>query len=124
MQRDPRLYLHDMAECVRFLQSLANKHSKSDYASDRMLRSAIEREFITLGEAMSCVRRDHPQLAARIEFCRFIIDFRNVLVHGYFRLDPDVVWQTLTEDLAPLAEQIEGLLSEFAAPDDTPAASI
>jgi uncharacterized protein with HEPN domain len=39
-----------------------------------------------------------------------MIGMRNRLVHAYFEIDYDQVWQTLTEDLPVLVEQLEGVL--------------
>jgi len=41
-----------------------------------------------------------------------MIGMRHRLVHAYFEIDYDQIWSTLTEDLAPLIEQIEAILTE------------
>ena len=53
------------------------------FSKDFDKRSAVERWFITIGEAMRRLREHHPELATRIPDISDIIDFRNVLVHNY-----------------------------------------
>lgn len=57
------------------------------FRGDRLLRAAVEREFITIGEAVSQLSRSDAETAARITLHRRIIAFRNILVHGYRQVD-------------------------------------
>jgi uncharacterized protein with HEPN domain len=52
-----------------------------------MLRSAVERQFEIIGEALSQLAKIDPAVAARIPDLRRIVGFRNVLIHGYDRMD-------------------------------------
>lgn len=56
--------------------------------------------------------RAHPDVAARITDWRDIIDFRNLLVHGYDVINDRLVWETVTEDLPVLRREVEALLAE------------
>ena len=58
-----------------------------DYLDNRMLRSAVERQFEIIGEALSQLAKIDPAVAARIPDLRRIVGFRNVLIHGYDRMD-------------------------------------
>jgi uncharacterized protein with HEPN domain len=51
-----------------------------------LIRSAVEREFITIGEALKVLSFRDPQLFAAIPEGRQIIDFRNLLTHEYLPL--------------------------------------
>lgn len=55
------------------------------YLSDEDLRFAIERNLITIGEAMVCVRDHDPETLVRIPDYRGAIGLRNVVVHDYHR---------------------------------------
>ena len=81
-----------------------------DYENDVMLRSAVERQFEIIGEAMvNLTRIDEPAVAQITEFRR-IINFRNILIHNYTNIDNRVVWETLETDIPILSQEVESLL--------------
>jgi uncharacterized protein with HEPN domain len=77
-----------------------------------MLRAAVERQFILIGEALSRLEKLDPPLAAQIADFRKIIGFRNVLVHGYEAIDDQIVWSTIQQHLPVLRQQVESLLTQ------------
>lgn len=81
--------------------------------ADDMLRSAVERQFEIIGEAVNQFTRAAPALADRIPDVRQIIDFRNVLIHGYAGINHRTVWRTIQEDLRRFRSHLTQLLSEL-----------
>ncbi|MDX2257649.1 MAG: HepT-like ribonuclease domain-containing protein [Hyphomicrobiaceae bacterium] len=69
--------------------------TRQDLADDLLLRSAVERQFEILGEALRRLALIDPIVAGRITEHRRIIDFRNAIAHGYDSIDPDIVWQAV-----------------------------
>lgn len=101
-----------MREAARLLASFSDGKTYEDYTADAMLRSAVERQFEILGEALAQLSRRDPELADRIGERRRIIAFRNVLIHGYASVDDRIVWGVLARDLPDLPRQVEELLEE------------
>ena len=85
------------------------------FSKDFDKRSAVERWFITIGEAMRRLREHHPELATRIPDISDIIDFRNVLVHNYDDLEETIIWSTITDDLPLLYRTVCDLMNELDA---------
>lgn len=77
-----------------------------------MLRSAVERPFTVIGEAVNGLARTDPSTAARISAYRRMIAFRNVLIHGYADVDDKLVWDVVETNLPLLARETTELLSE------------
>ena len=75
-----------------------------------MLRSAVERQFEIIGEALRKLAKDDPETAGRIAEHQRIISFRNILIHGYAEIDDRLVWDILRSKLPKLLEQVESLL--------------
>lgn len=73
------------------------------------LRSAVERQFEILGEALHRLSRQAPEVAARITGVSHMIAFRHILVHGYDVVDPEILWDIIPQDLPVLCEQAEAL---------------
>ncbi|MFH0810944.1 MAG: HepT-like ribonuclease domain-containing protein [Pseudomonadota bacterium] len=82
-QRDPNKYLFDIAEAVVLLRQFTAGKTFGDYQDNPLLRSAVERQFEIVGEALNQLGRFNPELLSRISDARRIIAFRNVLVHAY-----------------------------------------
>ena len=104
--RDVRVYLHDVVTAAVAIRSFINGRSAADYRNDLLLRSAVERQFEILGEALSRALRAAPDVAASIPAVRGAIDFRNVIAHEYEALSPATVWDIARNELPALAEQV------------------
>lgn len=107
-----RKYLFDIQQACLHLVAFTEGKSASDYASSVMLRSAVERQFEIIGEALSQMIKKDPSLAAHITDDKRIIAFRNRLIHGYADTDNDVVWGIVEKNLPLLQREVESLLSD------------
>lgn len=103
-------YLWDIQEAAAAVTQFTEGRSLEDFLGDRMLRSAVEREMITVGEAIAALDRHAPEIAAQITEHDQVIGFRNVLVHGYDDVDYENVWSIITSKLPILVEEVRGLL--------------
>jgi uncharacterized protein with HEPN domain len=74
-----------------------------------MLRSAVERQFEIVGEALNRLSGEDAALAAQIPELGRIVAFRNILIHGYAEIDDALVWQVVTDKLP----ELEGVLAEL-----------
>src|SRR3990170_8908376 len=89
MQLEAKKYLYDISEAGRLIASFTQDKAFADYERDAMLRSAVERQFEIIGEALAQLARLEQGLAERISDHRRIIAFRNILIHGYPGGRPD-----------------------------------
>ena len=76
MQHDPRAWLWDVRLAADSIAAFVQGRSFADYAADLMLRSAVERQFAIIGEALSQLARVDQGLASRILELRRVIAFR------------------------------------------------
>ena len=105
-------WLNDILDGCDFIQSTAQGRTLADYERDRLLRSAIERNFEIIGEALNRIDKTDSATAKRIPEHPEIIGFRNVLIHGYDSVDHSRVWQIIQADVPGLREQVAGILRE------------
>lgn len=106
-------YLTDIQEACSLIHEFTLGRTFEEYYADIMRRSAVERQFAIVGEALSQMLRLAPELADRITESARIIGFRNQLIHGYGRIADDVVWLVVEEYLPALRQEIEQLLAEI-----------
>jgi uncharacterized protein with HEPN domain len=102
MQRDDRAYLNDVIEACAAIESALSGLDLLAYRASRLVRSAAEREFMIVGEAITVLSRSSPQLVTRITHARRIIDFRNQLAHEHPHVDDTVVWLIAEHDVPVL----------------------
>lgn len=112
MQREARKYLYDIQEAAALIAEFTDGRDFQAYLADRMLRAAVEREFVTIGEALGRLAKLDPALAARISEHRRIIAFRNVLIHGYASVNDRLVWGVVETNLSVLRQEVDQLLDE------------
>lgn len=102
-------YLWDMREAARGILRFIAGETLAAFAAKEMLRYAVERQFIVIGEAARRVsgacKEAHPEVA-----WREVIALRNVLTHEYGEIAVERVWLTATEDLPKLLAQLESLV--------------
>ncbi|MFA5897197.1 MAG: HepT-like ribonuclease domain-containing protein [Thermoplasmata archaeon] len=110
--RDPRVYLHDIAQACELVLEFTKGKSFSDYASDPMLRAAVEREFEIMGEALRQALLCREDLGERISQADRVVAFRNRLIHGYATVSDEVVWGVVETGLPRLHEEVRALLEE------------
>lgn len=128
MRLETSKYLQDIRAAADLIATFTAGKSFSDYAAEQMLRSAVERQFEIIGEAMGRLAQLDRGLAESIPRYRSIVAFRNVLIHGYASVDDRIVWgivegevPALRTKVAELLESATGTAEEKAdVPRDTP----
>jgi len=108
MRRDDALLLDMLLACrklVRFTQGL----TADAFQQNELVQSAVIREFQVLGDAARLVtdatEQNHPQIPWRA-----IAGMRNRLVHAYFDIRLDAVWDTVQNDIPQLLTTLESVL--------------
>ena len=87
MRLESKKFLFDIQQaCIRIVKFVSGK-SYSDYETDDYFRSAVERQFEIIGEAISQLHKIDAETAERIPEYKKIIVFRNILIHGYASIE-------------------------------------
>ncbi|MDI6450068.1 HepT-like ribonuclease domain-containing protein [Anaerobaca lacustris] len=110
MRPESRKYLYDILQACETLSQFVEGKRFADYDSDLLLRSAVERQLMIVGEALSQATRMDEELADHIENARDIINLRNVIVHGYTVVENETIWGILQADVPKLRNQVARLL--------------
>jgi uncharacterized protein with HEPN domain len=112
MPRESKKHLFDIAQAAELLTQFTKGKTLEDYTTDAFLRSAVERQFEIIGEALNRLLHDDPETADRITGYRRIIAFRNFLTHVYHAISNETVWDILQTKLPVLRNEVEALLKE------------
>jgi uncharacterized protein with HEPN domain len=111
LPRNVRKYLFDIQEACQQLADFTAGKSFTEYASDALLQSAVERQFEIIGEALRQAIDCDPSVATAISDTGKIIAFRNRLIHGYASVSSEVVWGILERNLPVLRQEVAFLLT-------------
>lgn len=112
MYGDAAKLIWDAQQALQRIQRFVARQDFAAYQSDELLRSAVERQFEILGEALNQLSRLDPNMAKKIPDLPRIVAFRNILIHGYASVDDRLVWGVVESRLEPLLDVIAALLSE------------
>ncbi|MCA1703999.1 MAG: DUF86 domain-containing protein [Actinobacteria bacterium] len=111
MRPDPRKYVWDALRAAGLVHDFTRGQSFADYQCNAMLRSAVERQFEIIGEALNQLSKVDPVAASHIPELQRIVAFRNILIHGYAIVDDALVWQVLVDKLPGLQQALDELLN-------------
>ena len=112
MHADATKLIWDAQQALQRIKRFVTRKDFAAYQSDELLRSAVERQFEILGEALNQLSRLDPDMAERIPELPRIVAFRNILIHGYASVDDRLVWGVVESRLEPLLDVIAALISE------------
>jgi len=108
MPHSARKLLLDVSLACQEIMEFTEEKSYEDFQEDRLLQLAIEREFEIIGEALFRLEKVDPEtLADKIPEYRKIIDFRNILAHGYDIIDVAAMWDFVQNRVPELLEKIQ-----------------
>ena len=110
MNASDRIRLQHMLDVAREAISFASGKTRESLDDDRMLSLALIKDIEIIGEAASRVTEEIQQAHSHIPW-HAIIGMRNWLIHVYFDIDLDLVWDTITSDLPALVTQLEQILA-------------
>jgi len=111
--RDHMERLRDMLEAIENIERYATQ-GKEAFEKDELLQSWIVRHLQIIGEAARVMPQDLIDKTPHIPWSK-MIGMRNILVHDYFRIDTEIVWQVVERDLQDLKFLPQVLLEELSA---------
>lgn len=109
--RDPRERLRDILEAIAAIERYSDR-GKAAFDQDELLQNWFLRHLQIIGEAARALPDEVRSLDPGIPWSK-ISGMRSILVHGYFEIDTDVVWETVSRDVPLLKLAIERLLAKL-----------
>jgi len=106
MQKHDAVRLRHMLDAGREALQFARGRNRSDLDRDRMLVLALVKDIEIIGEAASQVSEETRSQLPGLPWADMIA-MRHRLVHAYFEINLDILWQTVQQDLPPLVTALE-----------------
>ena len=110
-RRTDELYIHDIVESIEHIESFIHGLTFDTFSRDAKSIHAVVRCIEIIGEASVHVSEEYRKSHALILWKR-MIGMRNKMIHEYFGINMEHVWNTIEEDLPSLKEKIRSLLDD------------
>jgi len=98
--------LEHILESIDNIFEFTKEVTYNDLITNKLLNFAVVKNLEIIGEASYRItkefRANHPEIEWRV-----IIDLRHVLVHGYYKIKQEIIWDIIQKDLLPLREKIQ-----------------
>lgn len=111
MPRDSSVFFEDMFSAISKIQKYVQDLSFEEFSEDEMRVDAVIRNLEIIGEAAGNVsievRNNYPDIQ-----WKKIVGLRNILIHEYFGVDLEIVWDIIENNLDKLKFEVEKSLNK------------
>ncbi|WP_071191310.1 DUF86 domain-containing protein [Trichormus sp. NMC-1] len=109
--KDERLYLSNIQECIERIEEYT-KGGKEEFMQTKMIQDAVIRNFEIIGEA---TKRLSPELRSKYSDVPWqqMAGLRDVLIHDYLKVNLNLVWQIIEQNLSDLKTQVTAIMENL-----------
>ena len=112
--RKDKFRLEHILEAIDRLETHAGNLSREELESDVLRYYGIVKNIEIIGEAANLLTKEFRSEHAEVPW-RDMVDMRNLLIHGYITTNAAYIWDTYTDDLPVLRQQIEQYIAKMEA---------
>lgn len=109
--RDWKFRLEDMVESIDLIEEYVKNMDRNSWSQDRKTIDAVIRNLEVIGEAAKHLPAELQERYPDIPWFH-IQGMRNLLIHEYFGVDTDILWQTIEKDLPSLKSRILEIIAD------------
>jgi uncharacterized protein with HEPN domain len=109
ISNEPRL--RHILEAINNIENFTSQLTFSDFFSNNLVKSATVRELEIIGEAANHLTQELKNKYNEVNW-EEIIGLRNIIIHEYFTVDYEVVWEIVNNDIQPLKSIVIKILNE------------
>jgi len=107
-----KLYLLHIRDAAEKAAHYSSKISFDEFAKNTMDYDAILMQIIVIGESVNSLSDEFKEKHRNLPWYE-AVGLRNRIAHGYFDVNPEVVWKTVEDDLPKLRKQVQDILKNF-----------
>lgn len=111
MKKDPLVFIKHILDCIISVENFSQEMSKEDFKKDDLKQSAILRKIEIMGEAVKNLPASFRNKYSLAEWKK-ITGTRDRLIHQYFGVDLDLMWDVIESELPKLKKEIITILKK------------
>ncbi len=114
MQRNQLLkYVLDIESVITEIEQVCDKYGDNfnKFNNDFLAKRAVERQLEIIGEAVNQITKIDP--GKKILGAKHIVALRNLIIHSYDAVNPEILWGIIRKDIPTLKKELEKLRSNM-----------
>ena len=112
MKKDDSVFLRHILDAIHQVNGYLSGVTHDQFLQQKIVQDAVVRQLEIIGEAANNLSVDLREMHPEVTWGQ-IIGMRNRLIHAYFQVDLDIVWEVAGIDLPALKERVEDMLEEL-----------
>lgn len=114
-------YLEHILEAMQRIFSYTEDITELTFTENKLIQDGVIRNLEVIGEACRNITRHYPDFAKQYPNFPLVIayEMRNALIHGYFKIDLEIVWRTIEKELPGLHKQTKKLYKQMKNTKDS-----
>lgn len=108
MKKEPQVYIHDILECIDYVESYTKGITLEDFYENTEKQDAVIRRLEVIGEASTQIDSSFKEMHDQIPW-RKMTGMRNILIHGYSGVSLETVWNVLQKEIPLLKKKLDKL---------------
>ena len=111
MKKEPLIFIQHILENIQNIESFSESFSENEFTKDKLRQNAIIKSIETIGEASKNIPDSFRKKYSKVPWKK-IAGLRDIIVHAYFGIDLNIVWEIIKNDIPKLKIQIEKILEK------------
>ena len=111
MLRNFKVILKDILQSIERIETYTKNFSFEDFCENQLVQDGVVRNLEIIGEAVKHLPKDVQKKYPDVEWKK-IAGLRDILIHGYFGIDHEIVWDIITNKVSGLKEHISRILKK------------